>query len=167
MIKPIIKAMRRVLLPLLLLAAFLLAYMLYMDMPKSYLNRRIDFPFHADIRYLYRYDAVGEGKDYNSIHVCQLGRDAAAFEAYLRASPDWYTLPIPDGMQDMILYDMESDPYVAEMMAVEDGFWCIERFGSDSFSGVYVYNCATHLLYIRTSSYVIRELPQALWLENE
>ena len=60
----------------------------------------------------------------------------------------------------MLLCGMESDPYVAQLLSAQDGFWMPERFGQDSFCGVTVYDSAAHRLYVRTSSYVIHPLPE-------
>ena len=157
---PLLRRLLTALLILLTAAVLLLALALSMDAPPGYLQRRIDFPFHADIRYLHQYDAVGHGKDYNSIRVFQLGQDAAPFVAYAGSSPEWYALPVPAALHDMLLCGMESDPYVAQLLSAQDGFWMPERFGQDNFCGVTVYDSAAHWLYVRTSSYVIHPLPE-------
>lgn len=137
-----------------------------MTSPAGYLSRHTGYTFLWQVRELHSHDAVGHGRDYNSLRVFSVGADAAGLEAHLQGTADWQPLPLPEELTGLTLLDPAFDEAIRPMLDARTGYYRIDYFLNDMCCGVYVYDAEARRIYIRTTSYAFSPLPRG-WIREE
>lgn len=117
----------------------------------SYPERKTAYSFREESKEIHAFDAVGEGRDYDSLRIYDVGDDAEGFLRFVSAGDGWHALPLPDGVRSHPLCDAQYDPNMAAMLNEHDGFWYM---GDAPDSRLYVYSAPTGRLYMRQASVV-------------
>lgn len=117
--------------------------------PTQYIYRKTEFLSYEFPKEVYDFDAIGHGKDYDSLHIFKLkGWDGKRFLYDLENKENWNPLPVELDAEKHLLCDVEFDVHMRDMLSAKDGYWMI----SQEENLFCVYDKSKRLLYIRTAS---------------
>ncbi len=118
--------------------------------PMRYINRKTAYLSYGFPKEVYHFDAIGHGKDYDSIHIFKLKEwDGKRFLRYLKDQENWNPLPVDQkAAKKHLLCDVEFDEHMRGMLGAEGGYWII----SPEKNLFCVYDQSEYMLYIRTAS---------------
>ena len=117
--------------------------------PTQYIYRKTEFLSYGFPEEVYDFDAIGHGKDYDSLHIFKMkGWDGKRFLRDLENKENWNPLPVELDAEKHPLCDVEFDVHMRDMLSAKDGYWMI----SQEENLFCVYDKSKRLLYIRTAS---------------
>ena len=137
-------------------------FMLLLSTPTAYIHDETDFLCVFMPRKLYECDAIGYGRNYDSLHIFLLNPvDASRLNRFAANSDQWQPLPIPDDVMNQTVCNPEYDSRMRQMLNATSGWWCGDHALSDiGYCDLYVFDAGTNILYIRTASVFVTDTPK-------
>ena len=140
----------------------IVVFVLLLSTPTAYIRDETDFFCLFMPRRLYDYDAIGYGRDYDSLHIFLLNPvDASRLNRFAANSDQWQPLPIPDDVMNQTVCNPEYDGRMRQMLNASSGWWRGDHALSDvGYRDLYVFDAGTNILYIRTASVFVFDIPK-------
>jgi len=143
--------LKRIVIIIIVVVAIPLITCFVMNSPTAYIHKKLDFWCVLIPRRIYYYDAIGQGKDYNSLHIFSLSQfDANRLSSSLNDGNGWEILPINQEVLDSDISDANFDSMMMDMLDSQVGYWYLDDFQHD----LYVLDVKNNILYIRTASII-------------
>lgn len=122
-----------------------------MNSPTAYIHKKLDFWCVLIPQRIYYYDAIRQGKDYDSLHIFSLSQfDADRLSSSLNDGNGWEILPINQEVRNCDISDANFDSMMTDMLDSQVGYWYFDDFQHD----LYVLGIKENKLYIRTASII-------------
>ena len=140
----------------------IVVFVLLLSTPTAYIHDETGFFCLFMPRRLYDYDAIGYGRDYDSLHIFLLNPvDASRLNRFAANSDLWQPLPIPDDVMNQTVCNPEYDGRMRQMLNAPSGWWRGDHALSDvGYRDLYVFDAGTNILYIRTASVFVSDIPK-------
>ena len=140
----------------------IVVFVLLLSTPTAYIHDETGFFCLFMPRRLYDYDAIDYGRDYDSLHIFLLNPvDASRLNRFAANSDQWHLLPIPDDVMNQTVCSLEYDSRMRQMLNASSGWWRGDHALSDvGYRDLYVFDAGTNILYIRTASVFVFDIPK-------
>lgn len=146
-----IQRMKRIIIFLVVSMLLLLVSMLILSSPPVQIYSSTGFLASPFVTQQYYYDAVGEGRDYNSIKIFSLSRsDQIRFVFFVSNHEEWTLLPLSEEVCASTISNVGYNPHMEEMLTAKHGFWYYE----ERLTGgkLFIYDADSGKLYLRNAN---------------